>query len=141
MVVYHQSCGCVAYKNVEGERMFLILHYPNGHWDLPKGHVEEQDADNKATAIRELKEETGLNPVEFKNGFVTSINYDYIHQGEKHEKDVEFYLIEVDDSEVELSHEHKGYKWLNFDDSMKQITFDNARDVVVAAEGFLRSFA
>ena len=30
------------------------LQYPQGHWDLPKGHVEDNDENNQITAAREL---------------------------------------------------------------------------------------
>ena len=41
----------------------------DGVWDFPKGHIKTEDTDELTTAIRELKEETGidadkLNPVE-----------------------------------------------------------------------------
>ena len=43
------SCGVVLvnYGTV------LLLQYPQGHWDLPKGHVEREDTDKKSTAARE----------------------------------------------------------------------------------------
>ena len=72
---------------------------------------------------------------------MTSIHYDYEFRGEKHEKDVDFFLVKVADEEVQLSHEHQDHVWLEFDAAIKKITFDNARDVVIAAEGFLRSFS
>ena len=50
------SCGFVLvnYDSV------LLLQYPQGHWDLPKGHVETTDVDYIATVRRELAEETGI---------------------------------------------------------------------------------
>ena len=42
----------------------LLLQYPQGHW-ISKGHVEEKDADRRATAARELKEETGISDAVF----------------------------------------------------------------------------
>ena len=47
----------------------LLLQYPQGHWDLPKGHVEDDDVDKHATAARELAEETGISEIEFVTGF------------------------------------------------------------------------
>ncbi|GIR00514.1 MAG: hypothetical protein CM15mP9_2170 [Methanobacteriota archaeon] len=47
----------------------LLLQYPQGHWDFPKGHVEEGDADKRATAARELKEETGISDAVFIDDF------------------------------------------------------------------------
>jgi 8-oxo-dGTP pyrophosphatase MutT (NUDIX family) len=53
------SCGVVL-VNFDS---VLLLQYPQGHWDLPKGHVESSDSDKQATARRELKEETGIVPL------------------------------------------------------------------------------
>ena len=45
----------------------------DGVWDFPKGHIKPEDTDEFTTAIRKLKEETGidadkLNPFEgFRN--------------------------------------------------------------------------
>ena len=50
------SCGIVL-VNLDS---ILILQYPQGHWDLPKGHIEAEDESHKQTAFRELKEETGI---------------------------------------------------------------------------------
>ena len=50
------SCGVV----LVNYGTILLLQYPQGHWDLPKGHVEDSDADNMVTAARELSEETGI---------------------------------------------------------------------------------
>ena len=60
------SCGVVLvnYGTV------LLLQYPQGHWDFPKGHVEEDDPDHHATAARELTEETGIDKIQFVEGFV-----------------------------------------------------------------------
>ena len=59
------SCGVVLvnYGTV------LLLQYPQGYWDLPKGHVEDFDRDRKATAARELVEETGISEIDLIDGF------------------------------------------------------------------------
>jgi 8-oxo-dGTP pyrophosphatase MutT (NUDIX family) len=138
MVVYHKSCGCIAFRESNGFKEFLLLHYPSGHWDLPKGHVEDHDRDEIATAVRELEEETGLKPKQVYDGFMTQIHYEYKFDGQDHEKDVDFFLIKVNDNEVNLSHEHKGFVWLDFEKALHKLTFDNAKDVLVAAQGFLK---
>ena len=40
------SCGVILvnYGTV------LLLQYPQGHWDFPKGHVEDSDEDHHSTA-------------------------------------------------------------------------------------------
>jgi 8-oxo-dGTP pyrophosphatase MutT (NUDIX family) len=40
-------------------QFLIISSKSDGHWGFPKGHVEEGESVEK-TAIREVKEETGL---------------------------------------------------------------------------------
>ena len=54
-----RSCGVIPYrKTPEGIRYLLILQ-TNGFWSLPKGHMEPGESE-ETTALRELREETGL---------------------------------------------------------------------------------
>ena len=52
-----KSCGAVVYRMEKGRRLYLLLHYCEGHWDLPKGHVEAGESEEQ-TARREISEET-----------------------------------------------------------------------------------
>ena len=65
------SCGVVL-VNIDS---ILLLQYPQGHWDLPKGHVEGADVDRVATVRRELAEETGITEIIFDQDFVERTAY------------------------------------------------------------------
>ncbi len=55
-----KSCGAVVYREGEqGPEILLIQHKNGGHWAFPKGHVEKKETEAE-TALREIKEETGL---------------------------------------------------------------------------------
>lgn len=41
---------------------YLLVHQRGGHWSFPKGHREAHESD-LAAALRELREETGINGV------------------------------------------------------------------------------
>lgn len=57
-----RSCGVIPYmKTYEGIR-YLVLLQTNDFWSFPKGHMEPFESE-QATALRELKEETGLSAV------------------------------------------------------------------------------
>ena len=59
-----KSCGVVLFRE-DPRREYLILHYPGGHLDFAKGHVEKgEERAEKRTALRELEEETGIKTVE-----------------------------------------------------------------------------
>ena len=46
-------------KNGEQYDLVLLRHRFGGHWSFPKGHVEAGETERQ-TALREVKEETGL---------------------------------------------------------------------------------
>ena len=128
------SCGVVLvnYGTV------LLLQYPQGHWDLPKGHVELDDDDRHSTMLRELEEETGIAAVELLEGFEQRTEYSFRHKGKRKEKQVYWYIAETDVIEVRLSHEHRGYLWLEWEQALETITHDETRAVVRAAQRFVQ---
>ncbi len=139
MIVNHKSCGLVVFVNGPDSREYLLLHYPEGHWDFPKGHEEDSDSDRLATAVRELGEETGIMDAEIAKGFSTTISYSYKRKNKLHKKVVVYFLGEAKGKEVTLSHEHKGYIWLPYEDALKKVTFSQGQDTLIACEAFLKS--
>lgn len=138
MAIIHKSCGFVVFRENEGVNEYLLLHYPEGHWDYAKGHVEE-DENELETAKRELEEETGISDIEVVSGFATTISYTYQRGDDVHKKTVDFFLAKSLETDVRLSHEHHDFVWLPFDQALEKLTFDNAKDVLIAAEAFLKS--
>ncbi len=57
------SFGTIPFRMEAGIVRFLLIWeiYGKGHWDFPKGHREGTETPIQ-TALRELKEETGLVP-------------------------------------------------------------------------------
>ena len=60
-----KSCGAVVFKRQkDGTSKYLVLHYGAGHWDFPKGK-QEKNENEEQTALREIKEETGIDEIDF----------------------------------------------------------------------------
>ena len=129
------SCGVV----LVNLGTVLLLQYPQGHWDFPKGHVEETDADHFATTRRELGEETGIEDIDFVENFVERSEYTYRHKGKKHTKQVYWYLAETERITVKLSHEHRGHMWLDWDQAEELLTHNETRKVLKNARNHMRS--
>ncbi len=128
-----KSAGAVIFRRNDGIN-YLLLRYAAGHragahWDLVKGNVEEGE-EEKATVVREIKEETGIEDVKFIEGFKESINYFYKREKRLFYKEVVFYLVQTRSKEVKISYEHVGYEWLGYEEAMQRLTYKNARDVL-----------
>lgn len=50
---------------LNSEGRVLVVEQWGTSWSLPKGHVEESDADEIAAVLREIREETGITNIEF----------------------------------------------------------------------------
>jgi len=136
MSLHEKSCGAVVFKK-NGEVKYLLLHYEAGHWDYVKGQVEPHESERE-TVLRELQEETGITEASFIEGFREVISYFYRREGKTVNKEVIFYLIESQESEVRLSYEHIGFEWLNYEKAMARLTFSNAKKVLEKANDFLK---
>ncbi len=128
------SAGIVVY--FQKPLKYLLLHYGEGHWDFPKGHVEIGERHEQA-AMRETKEETGLivnvNP-EFKEMVSYSFKGKY---NELINKKVYFYVGEALSKDVVISNEHVGYVWMSYENALKRLTYENAREILKKANEFL----
>lgn len=134
--IIHQSCGIILYFNSENQKKFLLLKYPHGHIDFAKGHIEPGESLLEC-ARRELVEETGISDIEVMDGFLEQINYTYIEENKTHYKTVDFFLAESKTLEVKVSHEHLDFMWLEFDEALKMLTFDNAKHILIKSKAFL----
>ena len=59
---YEESFGVVPVQKTENDwEVFLIQHIKGRYWGFPKGHAEAGETPIES-AVRELKEETNLDP-------------------------------------------------------------------------------
>ena len=133
-----KSAGIVLFRNNSGKNEFLLLNYPQGHWDFVKGKIEQNETSHEA-AIRETREETGITNIEFLDGFEESVEYNFRFKKEDIHKKVIFFLAKTDEKNIKLSHEHNDYLWLEYSDALKKTTFENAKNVLSKANQFLSS--
>jgi len=130
-----KSAGIVLFRNASNKNEFLLLNYPQGHWDFVKGKVEEGETPHE-TALRETKEETGISDIEFIDGFEESVEYEFRFNNDLIQKKVIFFLAKTNISKISLSHEHKDFVWLEYEDAMEKITFQNAKKILAKANNF-----
>jgi len=135
LLLREKSCGAVVFLKKEDKTLYLLLNYAAGHWDFVKGNVEPNE-NEKQTVVRELREETSITDAAFLEGFRESISYFYRRQGLTVHKEVVFYLMESKTEKVELSFEHVGYIWLDYEHAMEKLTFKNSKDVLQKARNY-----
>jgi len=75
-MIEETSAGIVLFRKEDSKNLFLLLHYPSGHWDFVKGKMEKGETTHE-TAVRETKEETGITDVNFLDGFEEWIEYNF----------------------------------------------------------------
>lgn len=117
------QAGAIAVKPGHNAPLLLIATAKNKrhHWILPKGHIDPGETAEQ-TAVRELREETGVEGVpvgpagtkEFqRKGKVLKVEYyvlRFLRQGE--------------------GDEDRQVKWVDMDEAMSLLTFDEAREIV-----------
>lgn len=136
------SAGAVIYhKDSKSDyRKYLVLHYPAGHWDFPKGALENGETEQQAAA-REIFEETGLRVPSFVADFRKEIEYHYRRQDGLVHKRVIFFLARSNETNVKISFEHSGFDWLTVDQSLRRLTFENAKNVLREADSWITNRA
>ncbi len=78
-------------QNAVGEYLFI---HKNGHWDLPKGHLEPNETLIEA-AKREVKEETGIGDLEIANPLSTTNHFFQEKGGEWILKETYWFLMKT----------------------------------------------
>ena len=135
-MIEEKSAGAIIFlKKPEGNQ-FLLLKYPAGHWDFVKGKMESGE-NPLQTTVRETKEETGISDLEFFKEFEEKIEYNFQYDGKLIHKQVLFFLAQTKTEMITVSHEHLDFIWLNFNDALQKVTYQNAKNVLIKAEKLL----
>lgn len=115
----------------------MLLQYSAGHWDFSKGNIEEGEDESQA-ACREIREETGIEKVEFLEGFNGKVEYYYRREHDLVHKEVVFFLAKTDSQRVILSNEHIAYLWNDYENALAKLTYKSAKDILVQAQNFFK---
>ena len=131
------SCGALVYCIENQDVKFLLLRYSQGHWDFPKGNKEKGET-NLETTRREIKEETGISDIVFRDRFEKEITYNYSRQNEKISKKVIYFLAKTKATNVVLSSEHTDFVWEFYENALKRLTYKNAKEILTQGYNFLK---
>lgn len=134
---YEKSCGAVIFRKTRGKyAVLLIKNRYADFWSFPKGHVEEGENEYQ-TAIREVKEETGID-VKIENGFRMESVY-FIGKKKNIEKRVIYFASLTTRAYVEpQAEEIAAFRWFFEDEFPIDKTFENDRMIFTEALEFIK---
>lgn len=135
------SCGGLIYREDDGRiEVAVIASNPKRYWQIPKGGGESGES-LEETAVREVREETGLlgeivAPLDTITYWYqrTRRNGDRI----RYHKTVHFFLLKYVRGDIK-NHDHEvlEVRWLSLDKAEVLLDFKNAKQVVRKARQLL----
>lgn len=119
------SAGGVIYRQgAEGVEIVLVGRRRERLWALPKGKPDG-DEDAEQTALREVREETGLEArIEQSLGEVT-YTYTGVDGRRVHKKVVYFLMQAIDGNMAEHDHEFDDVAWMHLSEAERLLTHRN----------------
>ena len=98
-----------------GERTLLVHHRKSGNWFQPGGHFEPGDASAGDAALREAREETGL---EVRLGLPGLLDVDvhWVPWDEHYHLDLRFHVVASGSLDVDAAEVHAA-EWLTWDEA------------------------
>jgi len=133
------SSGGVIFR-VTDRRADVVLVAVKGKsvWCLPKGIIDKNE-DSRATAIREVKEETGiLGEIIDKIG---TISYWYFVKSEnaKLHKTVHFYLMRyIEGNTDEHDWEVDDARWFSIEEAIEKLAYKGEKEILQKAEKMIK---
>jgi len=90
------------------------------------------------TAIREVREETGVSRVKIK-GKIGLIRYQFGYRAKTFDKTVHFFLFETDQSDSKVGSEHDFMEWMPFEKALGTLSYPNEKEVLSKAKEMIQS--
>lgn len=134
-MTYEKSCGAIVYRKHHGNlEILLIKHINSGHWSFPKGHVEEGESEME-TAVREIKEETGIDVI-IDPTFRETVSY---YPKKDTQKIVVYFIAKAKNYELNPQEaEIADIKWVDVGCANSILTYDNDKTIVNKAKKAIR---
>ena len=131
-----KSCGAVVFTKDEGQLRYVIIRSKEGFYGFPKGHMEGGESEEE-TALREIREETGLN-VAIVDGFRTEDSHPFVRDGHTINKDIVYFLARYTGQtliaqEAELS----GIYLMDYQQAINAFQFESSKRILTQAHDFL----
>ena len=136
MVIHRISSGGVVFRPAGAgyEAALIRVGRADGDaWALPKGWVEKGE-DLEQTAVREVREETGLDAKVLRK--LGEVTYEFYSKADRSRisKTVHLFLMEyVGGTTSEHDDEVEEVRWFPLEDALRMLTYKNEREMLEKA--------
>ena len=134
---YIKSCGFIVYKVEKNENYYLIIKSHSGDIGFPKGHMEIGESELQ-TAIRELKEETGIE-VNTIYDFKYQIEYPLPRVPDAIKQTVYFLGKCASNDIIIQESEVASAEFVTYDKAIEKLTFEEAKIMLKKANNIINS--
>ena len=129
---YDKVCGAVVFRKGEPRR-YIIIKNLSGHIGFPKGHCENMETE-EMTAIREVKEETGLD-IQLLPDFRCEAHYTAEVDGALIDKTAVYFLAAVNEESITIQKEEIPDWWtLTYKEALEKLNFESDRNILRRAQ-------
>jgi ADP-ribose pyrophosphatase YjhB (NUDIX family) len=125
------SGGVVFRRSPKGEIQVLLMQDAKNRWTIPKGHVEPNE-EPRATAEREIREETGLKEMKV-HSWLGKVNFRYRRNHTLVLMTMHIYLVEAQGDSDKLHPEDwlNDIKWLSGSEAVEKIAYDDIGKLIL----------
>ena len=136
------SMGVIVFYRFPRSIKYLIIKHRKGHWAFPKGHAEKGET-KLETALRELKEETGVSKIVLlKKNILLKEAYKFTDKkGVKILKKVDYFIAEAKNKKVKIDlKEVTNFRWATLKAGIEKVTFDESKSVLKKADKIVKAY-
>lgn len=134
---HEKSCGAVVFTRTDKGVKYLLIANLKGIYGFPKGHVEAGETEEQ-TALREIREETGLR-VTLVPGF-RAVDEHLIPEKQDTMKQIVYFLAAYEGQEVAYQKEElSGAYLVSYEEAMGMFQFESSRRILTEANHFLQA--
>ena len=129
------SCGAVLFTEEDGIRQYVLVMEVTGSYGFPKGHQEGNETDLE-TAVREIKEETGITNLEFIPNLKRTIRYKV---SENAIKEVVYFVAKYqgEDFDIQLKNEILSAKKYPIEAALSLLKYQEMKNILIEIDYML----